>query len=418
MKRVLLLLIALMLMLSMFGCGNTVDTAEQEEEDEESAELTLFDEGDYDWKRFKDKNITLNVFNWGEYIADGLNDMFTEITGIKVNYSNYDTNETMYAKLSGGGASYDVIVPSDYMIARLIREGMVQKLNLNNIPNIKYNLKTLDNSFDPTEEYSVPYTWGMVGMVYNTKYVDEEDVSSWSALWNTDKYSGKILMFNNPRDAFAIAHKKLGMSLNTLDKSEWDAAFDELTQQRSHLYSYVTDEIFNKMESGECWIAPCYAGDFLTMYDMNEDLAFCYPNEGTNIFVDSMCIPTSSTNKEAAEMYINFMCDPNVACENINYIWYFTPNAQTEQMEDYFANCDLDETSVKVVASPDYIETCEAFVALEPETQKYMESLWLLLKKSDVGIGLYITVGLIFAFVIFVYIYKKISLKREELSQK
>ncbi|MBQ8533279.1 MAG: ABC transporter substrate-binding protein [Clostridia bacterium] len=412
MKRLLTLILALLLILMTFGCGESAIDEVEEEEDAEG-ELVLFDNSDYDWQRFKDRDITINVFNWGEYIADGLNDMFTEITGIKVNYSNYDTNETMYAKLSGGGASYDVIVPSDYMIARLIREGLVQKLDFANIPNVKYNLDTLDSSFDPTEEYSVPYTWGLVGMVYNTNYVDADDIKSWSALWNTDKYSGKILMFNNPRDAFAIAHKKLGLSLNTHIKKEWDTAFDELVLQRSHLYSYVTDEIFNKMESGECWIAPCYAGDFITMYDMNEDLAFSYPEEGTNVFVDSMCVPVSSKNKEAAEMYINFMCDPNVACENINYIWYFTPNAETEQMEDYFANCDLDEVSDDVIATPEYLEKCEAFVALEPDTQKYMESLWLLLKKSDVGWGLYITVAAILVFSIGLYVFKRIKKAKE-----
>lgn len=395
-KKISAFLLPLVLIILMFsGCGEADTEENGEEETEESGEISLYDtENGYDWERFKGQNITLNVFNWGEYIADGLNDYFTELTGIKVNYSNYDTNETMYAKIVGGGAAYDVIVPSDYMISRLINEGLIQKINYDNIPNASYTLETLDTSYDPDGEYSVPYTWGMVGLIYNKNYVKEEDAQSWDILWN-EKYSGKMLMFNNPRDAFAVAQSLLGYSLNTENSEEWRKAYEKLTEQKPLLYSYVADEVFNKMESGECWIAPYYAGDYITMYDSNEDLAVSYPKEGANLFVDAACIPSNAKNKEAAEMYINFMCDPSIALENINYIWYFTPNSVTEQMEDYFVNCDLDENTQNVIPDEEYMKKCETFTALSDESQKAMESYWLLLKKSEVGGWLYAVVILI-----------------------
>ena len=254
--------------------------------------------------------ITLNVYNWGEYISDGsegsvnVNKEFTKLTGIKVNYTNYTSNEDMYAKIVSGGASYDIIIPSDYMIQRLVAENRLEKLDFSNIPNYKY-IDSLyrDLYFDPSNEYSVPYSFGMVGVIYNTKMV-EGTPDSWGLLWD-QKYAGNILMFNNPRDAFAIAQFYQGIDVNTTDLNEWQKAYDKLLEQKSLVKAYVMDEVFNKMESGAAAIAPYYAGDFLSMYENNQDLAFYYPKEGTNVFVDSICIPKNCGNKKAAELYIN-----------------------------------------------------------------------------------------------------------------
>ena len=284
------------------------------------------------------KGTEINVYNWGEYIADGSDDtmdvnaLFEKETGIKVNYTTFDSNENMYNKLKSGGANYDIVIPSDYMIARLIEEGLVQKIDFSNIPNYSNIMdKYKGLYFDPNDEYSVPYNVGMVGVIYNTKMVEGEP-DSWALMWD-EKYSGQILNFNNPRDAFAIAQWMLGIDLNTTDPDDWDKAFELLKEEKPLVQSYVMDEVFNKMESGEAAIAPYYAGDFLTMYDNNEDLAFFYPKEGTNIFVDSICIPSSSQNKEAAELYINFLLREDVALENAEYLYYATPNKAVYENE-------------------------------------------------------------------------------------
>jgi len=283
---------------------------------------------------------TLNVFNWGEYISDGsegsldVNAAFEELTGIKVNYMNYDSNEAMYAKLKSGAVAYDIIIPSDYMIARLIGENMLQKVDLSKIDNYKYiDEKYRNLYFDETNEYSVPYNVGMVGLVYNTTMV-EEPIDSWSAMWDA-RYADNILTFNNPRDAFAIAQFLLGIDLNTTDTADWDKAAEKLKEQNAVLQGRVMDEVFNKMESGNAAIAAYYAGDCLTMMDSNPDLAFVYPKEGTNIFVDSMCIPENAQNVEAALMYINFMLEPEVALANAEYICYASPNTAVISNPDY-----------------------------------------------------------------------------------
>ena len=246
------------------------------------------------------EQITLNVYNWGQYIADGSDDSMEVIKEfearyphIKVNYSTYDSNEIMYSKLANGGITVDVIIPSDYMIARLIEEDMLLELNFDNIPNYEYIDENFKNtSYDPENRYSVPYTWGTVGILYNTKYVDEADVTGWEVLWN-EKYSGKILMFGNSRDAFGIAQYLLGYDVNTTDKDALRACADKLLEQKPVLQQYVMDEIFATMQNEEAWIAPYYAGDCLTMMGENENLAFYLPeNQGFNLFIDAMCIPT------------------------------------------------------------------------------------------------------------------------------
>lgn len=282
----------------------------------------------------------LYVYNWGEYISDGsegsldVNKAFEEKYGISVVYDTFDNNEVMYTKLKGGGVSYDVVIPSDYMIERMVAEKMLQKIDFSNVPNYKnIDAKYKSLPFDPNNEYSVPYNVGTIGLIYNTKKITTAP-DSWDALWNPD-YTGQILMINNPRDAFAIAHAILGIDCNTTAKADWESGAQKLKEQKSLVQSYVNDEVYNKMESGEAALAPYYVGDFLTMRDNNPDLAFVFPKEGVNFFVDSMCIPQGAKNKTAAELYINFLLEPDIALANAEYICYASPNTAVTSNPDY-----------------------------------------------------------------------------------
>lgn len=336
--------------------------------------LEVSDPGYYD--AMKGQNISLNVYNWGEYISDGsegsvdVNAEFEKLTGIKVNYTTFATNEELYAKLQSGAVNYDIIIPSDYMIARMIREGLVQKLDLSQIPALSnIDPDYMNAAFDPTGEYSVPYTWGTVGIIYNTTKITEP-VDSWEILWD-EKYKGDILMFSNPRDALMIAEKKLGYSMNTSDENEIRAAFEELKAQKPLVQSYVMDEIFDKMGSGEAAVAPYYAGDAITMIDDNPDLAFVSPKEGTNTFIDSICIPADAANVQAAHMYINFLCEPEVAAANIEAIGYSTPNTAA------FALLD-EETQNSPISYPsqEIMDKAETFLVLPDETNALIDQLW------------------------------------------
>jgi spermidine/putrescine transport system substrate-binding protein len=246
----------------------------------------------------------------------------------------------MYAKLSSGSVSYDVIVPSDYMIERLIKEDMLAPLNYENIPNITNIVPEFygpDAEFDYYDEgsvYSVPYFYGMIGIIYNKTMVNEADLGSWELMWNP-KYKGNILQFNNSRDAFGTAQYKLGLDVNSADEKEWRLALAELRKQKDIVQGYVMDEIFNKMEGGSAAIAAYYAGDFLAMHENNEDLGFFYPKEGTNLYVDAMCIPKTSKNKELAEAYINFMLSEEPAVANALYTYYASPNRVVRENAEY-----------------------------------------------------------------------------------
>lgn len=337
------------------------------------------------YERYRGKNISINVFNWGEYISDGsdesldVNKAFSELTGIKVNYSTFATNEELYSKLRGGGAMYDVIIPSDYMIARMIREGMLEELDHSNLPNLA-NIDDLykNPQYDPENSYSVPYTAGTVGIIYNSGTV-EEPVDSWGILWD-ERYAGDILMFSNSRDAFGLAQKLLGYSLNSADPLELRTAAEKLKEQKPLVQAYVMDEIFDKMVSGEAALAPYYAGDYLTMSDTNEDLRFAIPKEGTNLFVDAMCIPKGAQNKAAGEMYINFMCEGSVAADNISYIGYTTPNTAAFELLD--PEVQQDEVSYP----PDAVlQNTEPFLALDTETGRLMDTLWTEVLTTDSG---------------------------------
>lgn len=317
---------------------------------------------------------TLNVYNWGQYISDGsyelpdvnalfeeyFNENLAEKYGFKiaVNYSTYPSNEDMYNKIVSGSGAFDVIIPSEYMIEKMIAENLLCELDFSKIPNyenIDEKFRTDFNTYDPEGKYSVPYTYGTVGIIYNADYVDEEDIGSWDLLWN-EKYSGKILQFNNPRDALATALYRLGYSVNTTDHAKWDEAAALLKEQKPLVQAYVMDEIFNKMISGSAWIAPYYAGDFLTMYDSNDSLCFYTPEEGTNIFVDAMCVPKCARLPEIGMEYINFMLSEEPALANAEYIGYSSPNTvvtENEEYQDYML--EWHEESLDILYSADAV---------------------------------------------------------------
>ena len=328
----------------------------------------------------QNRKITLNVQNWGQNIADGSEGTVDLIAAfeekyphIDVNYSTYDANETLYSKLSGGGVTIDVIIPSDYMIARLIEEDMLLPLDFSNIPNYQYVQEDFKNTaYDPENKYSVPYTWGTVGIIYNSKYVAEEDVTGWELLWN-EKYAGKILMFDNSRDAFGVAQYLLGYDVNTTDKAELQACADKLAEQRPLVRQYVMDQIYATMEGENAWIGTYYAGDCMVMMDNNPDLKFYLPeNQGFNLFIDAMCIPTCAEEKEAAELFINFMCDPEISGANMDYICYGSPiEGATDYMDPYLAESEVIYPDESVLVNG----TSYAF--LPEEITRYVENLFM-----------------------------------------
>lgn len=325
------------------------------------------------------------VYNWGgPYMAEGsngtkdLNRAFEEKYNIKVKYRTYESNEAMYAKIKNGGADYDVIIPSDYMVARLIQEGLLEKLDFANIPLFETNImeQYKNPDYDPTNEYSVPYSWGLVGIIYN-KTIVKEDVNSWNILWDK-KYADNILMFNNSRDAFAIGATLLGYSQNTTNKTEIKAISDKLLEQKPLVQGYYMDEIYEKMINGDAALATYYAGDALVMMQENEDLAFAYPKEGTNRFSDAFCIPKGSKNKKFAEMYINFMLEGNNALANSEVTGYCTPNTAAFELLD-------EETKNNKIMYPDaeYLKKCESYIHLPAETNTYVQDLWISIKTEE-----------------------------------
>lgn len=325
------------------------------------------------------KSAVLNVYNWGVYIAPGVIKQFKKETSIKVNYTTYDSNEALYSKISSGAASYDVIVPSDYMISRMIEEDMLAELNFDNIPNFQYigdSYKSLE--YDSENKYSVPYTWGNTVIFYDKTKVDAEDIAEQSIdlLWNK-KYSGQILMFDNPRDAFGLALKKLGYSMNTTNKSEWEAAAAELKAQKPLVQAYVMDQIYDKMISGEALIAPYYAGDLLVMQADNPNIECYIPKEGANLFADAMCVLKTSTHKTEAEMFINFMCRTDIAVKNAEEIGYATPQMEARSL------LDPSITSNRSIYPPDEaLVNAEIFINLPPDITRLQSSLWTDIKKD------------------------------------
>lgn len=373
---------------------------------------------------------TLYVYNWGEYISDGsedsldVNAAFEEYCkeelglNVKVNYSTYASNEDLYAKLSSGAVSYDVVIPSDYMVARLAAEGLLKEVNpQENIPNYEF----IDDDFkglyyDPENKFSVPYTYGTVGVIYNTELVDEdeENIGSWALMWDED-YAGNILQFNNPRDAFGTAQFYLGQSVNTENPEEWRQAIELLKDQKSVVQGYVMDEIFNKMKGGSAAVSTYYAGDYFTMYADNDLLSFYYPQEGTNVFVDAMCIPASAQNYELALEYINFMLSEEVAIENAEYICYASPNSLVYENEDYieYMTEEVHPDAMEILYG--YKELgipMEYYFDLPDETRSLMNELWEELKiESTIGVAIYVICGVI-VFVIIALIVSSVIIKK------
>ena len=369
MKKALALTCAMTMAASLFltGCGGSANTSGSDSNSGDS---------NGSGKR------VVNVCSWGEYIDEDLIYKFEDETGIKVNYQTAESNEALYSLLKTGAGDYDVIVPSDYMIARLIDEDMLAELNYDNIPNyakIGEQYKSL--SFDPENKYTVPYTWGTLGIIYNTTMVDE-DITSWDAMFD-EKYVGNVLMIRNSRDALAAALLDLGYSINTTDEAQIREAYELLADAKSKgvYQSFVMDEVFGKMEGGNAAIAMYYAGDYLTMLDNNPDLKFVVPKEGSNWFVDAMCVLKTAQHKEEAEAWINFIASTESSLANMDYIGYASPNL--EALEGYPAYYEetygevLDEDRYETMAAPDEVlARCELYTNLPTDTLTLYNDLW------------------------------------------
>ncbi len=278
-----------------------------------------------------DNRPVINVYNWGDYIDPSVIKDFQKEFNVKVNYNTFATNEDMYVSIKKGGTSYDVAFPSDYMIERMIEEDMLEKINKDNVPNIS-NIEDrfLYLDFDPNNDYSVPYMWGTVGIIYNKEMVDDK-VDSWDILWN-EKYKGQILMLDSQRDSIAVALKKLGYSMNSRDTNELEQAKEELIKQKPLVYAYVGDEVKDIMVGEEAALAVVWSGDAVAMIRENENLEYVIPKEGTNLWFDNMIIPKTSKNKEIAEQFINFMQRPEIAARNTDYVGYSTPNYKAMEL--------------------------------------------------------------------------------------
>lgn len=322
-----------------------------------------------------EKKVTINVYNWGDYIDESVIGEFEEKYGINVNYEMFDTNEAMYQKIKPGGVNYDVAFPSDYMISKMIEEDMLNEIDFNNLPNYKYIDEKFKNlEYDPNNEYSVPYMWGTVGILYNKTMV-KDPVDSWNILWD-EKYEKQILMQDSQRETIGVALQKLGYSLNTKNLDELEEAKQELIKQKPLVLAYVVDEVKDKMISGEAALAVVWAGDAVTMIEENPDLAYAIPKEGSNFFVDGMVIPKTSKHQKEAEMFINFMCETETAFKNTDYIGYSTPHTEAKKMLD-------PEVGNDPVAYPsnDILEKCEVYKDLGDMVKIY-DRIWTEIKAA------------------------------------
>ena len=325
----------------------------------------------------------VNVCSWGEYIDTELIAQFEEETGIAVNYQTVESNEALYSLLKSGAGDYDVIVPSDYMISQLIEEGMLEELDYSKIPNYSLIADRFKNlPYDPANQYTVPYAWGTMGIIYNTTMVDGP-ITSWDALFDP-QYAGQVLMFRNSRDAMATALLKLGYSLNTTDEAELQEAYQLLAQAKSQgvYQSFVMDEIFQKLEGGNAAIGAYYAGDYLTMLENNEDLAYVIPQEGTNWFVDAMCVLKDAPHQEEAHAWINFIASTEANLANMDYIWYASPNQEAlDQYPAYYEELygePLDQETYETIAAPqETLDNCELYLALPKDTRALYNDLWI-----------------------------------------
>lgn len=325
----------------------------------------------------KQSSKVLNIYNVGDYIETELIDKFEEETGITVVYETYDTNESMYQKLKSGSTKYDLIFPSDYMVEKLIAEDMISTIDYKNIPNYKYIMEDFRNpDYDPGNKYSVPYMWGTFGILYNSTMVDEEDVKSWDVLWNP-KYKKEIHMLDSVRDTMGISLKRLGYSINSEDPKEIEEAKNELIKQLPLVQAYVNDDGKDRLLVGDVAMGIVYNGDALVLMDENPDLKYSVPQEGTNQWVDAMCIPKIAENKEYAEMFINFILDPENAVQNVEYIEYSTPNQGAFDLLD-------DETKKDPTAYPseEVLDKSEVFLNLPQNIIKIYDDAWTEIKSQ------------------------------------
>ncbi len=323
---------------------------------------------------------TVAVYNWGEYIDPETLEMFEEETGIRVIYDEYETNELMYPKVAAGATKYDVICPSDYMVEKMIKEDLLREIDFNNVPNAKTNIGAQyweqSRQFDPENKYSVPYCWGTVGILYNKTMVDEP-VDSWNILWD-EKYSGQILMQDSVRDIFMVALRKNGYSMNSLNEEELNVAKNDLIAQKPLVQAYVIDEVRDKMIGNEAALGVIYSGEAIFTQRENPDLEYVIPKEGTNVWIDNWVIPKNAENPENAEKFIDFMCRPDIALMNFDYITYSTPNdAAKELIED-------DDIRNSNIAFPDLSKyQLETFSYLGPDGDELYNNLYKEIKSAE-----------------------------------
>ncbi len=350
-KRILLTTIAALTAVSMCGCGSS-DTPNGE----------------------------VIVYNWGEYIDPEVIEIFEEEFGIDVIYDEYETNETMYPKVEAGAATYDLVCPSDYMIDKMIKNDLLQELNFDNIPNAKANIGASyweqSEQFDPGNKYSVPYCWGTVGILYNKTMVSEP-ITSWDVLWD-EQYADNILMQDSVRDAFMVALKRNGASMNTTDTAELEAAKEELVAQKPLVQAYVVDQVRDKMIGNEAAIGVIYSGEAIFTQRENSDLEYVIPEEGTNVWIDSWVMLKDAPNKENAEKFINFLCRPDIALKNFEYITYSTPNVAAQEL--------IEDENIKnsPIAFPDLsqYENMETFLYLGEDFDESLNELWKQVKSN------------------------------------
>lgn len=319
-------------------------------------------------------NVTLTVYNWGEYMDPDILTQFEEETGIHVNYEVYPTNEEMYVKLTKGGTNYDLIFPSDYMVARLIAEDRLVPLDFNEIPNAQYTQERfLNMEYDPDNAYSIPYFWGTLGILYNTKLV-AEPVDSWEILWD-EQYAGQIVMLDSVRDSFAPALSLLGYSLNTTDEAELNEAQAMLVEQKPLVLGYFVDEMIDIMIGEEASIGLAWSGMAMSVLDGNPDIAYAVPREGSNVWVDCMVIPNTSQHVGEAHQFIDYLCRPDIALKNTEWVGYSTTH------QDALDNLDPELTALEAYNPPDEVlDRCEVFLNLPDETKEFMGELWTELK--------------------------------------
>ena len=322
------------------------------------------------------------VCGWGENIDEDLFELFEEKTGIKVIYQTAESNEMMYSKVAMGGSGYDVVVPSDYMIAQMIEEGLLAELDFDNIPNFSLISDRFKNLvYDPDNKYSVPYTWGTLGIIYNPTMISDE-IDSWEALFDM-RYEGMASMIGNPRDAIATALMYLGYSINTTDEAQIREAYDLIAVSKAAgvYQGFFMDEIYDKMEVGETALCTYYAGDYLSMYDNNPDLKYVIPKEGSNWFVDAMCVLKDAKNKTEAEEWINFICSTEASLRNMDFIWYASPNEEAlTKYPEYYKDLtgeELPQEIYEVMAAPqDVLDKCEMYLNLPLATRTLYNDLW------------------------------------------